>query len=335
MEKQISADKQATPLFDLEEQFIADFEGKVYSEIRLSVIFAVAVILEMVLLAVFIPVFIQNALFAFMIAIFVLTLYGYLMLRQYLNAQNIASFELLVKNLLLNAEKHVHSAEDTLEHRFELSKLCCRLADRLYLREYRFLNLPPLLSFLRPWNESLSCWLHWRDVQEIREQLLRAAVNQHLELVRANPTDPDAHALLANAYVMLSGLYLDPHKLGPEMDERWVPSGKKGDEMEAKFKLTAEKAIEEFKILKDYAPNDPWIHMQLAYSYRELQMPSEEKAAYETILTLRPQDHDTRFKLGALYFQRGENARGLKVYEELKNAQYTQADKLLEQYGKG
>ena len=62
--------------------------------------------------------------------------------------------------------------------------------------------------------------------------------------------------------------------------------------------------------------------------------PKEEQLAYETILTLRPHDHDTRFKLGSLYFQQGENAKGLKLYEEPKKAHYEKATELLAQYGK-
>jgi len=95
----------------------------------------------------------------------------------------------------------------------------------------------------------------------------------------------------------------------------------------------AERAIEEFKVLNDYAPNDPWVHAQLAYSYHDLQMPKEEIKEYETILKLNPGDRDTLYKLGLLYFQEGMNAQGLRIYEELKRSHYKKAESLMENYG--
>ena len=100
-----------------------------------------------------------------------------------------------------------------------------------------------------------------------------------------------------------------------------------------KFRSIAERAIEEFKILSDYAPEDPWVHAQLAYSYRDLQMPKEEIREYETILQLCPEDKETLFKLGKLYFEQGQNAKGLQVYETLKRSNYKNAENLIHFYG--
>ena len=97
--------------------------------------------------------------------------------------------------------------------------------------------------------------------------------------------------------------------------------------------MAAERAIEEFKILNDYAPEDPWIHAQLAYSYHDLQMPQEEIREYETVLRLKPDDMDTLFRLGVLYFQQGMNAKGLQAYEELKRFHYKKAEALIGYYG--
>ena len=141
------------------------------------------------------------------------------------------------------------------------------------------------------------------------------------------------HAALANAYVMLSSLYTDPRKSESHDEERWVSPDRSSLQMQKQFRTTAERAIEEFKILSDYAPDDPWVHLQLAYSYRDLQMPEEEIREYEVVLKLRPDDKETLFKLGMLYFQQGKNANGLRVYELLKRTNYDKAESLIKFYG--
>lgn len=318
-----------TLLLSLEDSFLNTFDQKIFSQARLNLLFALVVLGEVVSMLLMVPFFIQSALLAFMLAVLVLTIFGYLLLRQYLESQKLTFFKDLLEKLL-SPLKTSSEAEQLVE----LAKFCIKIADKLYQREYGYFPLPKRLRFLQPWNEFLSCWLYWFDIHSMRELLLEEAVEAHLQIVRSAPTNPDAHALLANAYVMLSSIYIDPRKSSSADSERWIPKAKMEKKMQAQFVDKAQKAIEEFKILKEYAPNDPWVYMQLAYSYRDLQMSTEEKQAYETILSLRPQDHETRFKLGTLYFQDGENARGLKVYEELKKANYSKANDLLSIYGR-
>ena len=62
-------------------------------------------------------------------------------------------------------------------------------------------------------------------------------------------------------------------------------------------------------------------------------MPEEEIREYETILQLCPDDKETLFKLGKLYFEQGQNAKGLQVYENLKHSHYTKAESLIHFYG--
>ena len=59
----------------------------------------------------------------------------------------------------------------------------------------------------------------------------------------------------------------------------------------------------------------------------------EEIKEYETILSLCPDDKDTLFKLGMLYFQQGFNAKGLRAYERLKRSNYRKAEDLIKFYG--
>jgi tetratricopeptide (TPR) repeat protein len=167
----------------------------------------------------------------------------------------------------------------------------------------------------------------------MREILLHGAVDEYIKLVKAQPTNLEAHAALANAYVMLSGIYIDPRNIEGYDDDRWIPSEKYGAKFQAAFRSVAERAIEEFKILSDYAPDDPWVHTQLAYSFHDLQMPKEEIEQYEMIQRLLPDDQDNLHKLGVLYFQQGHNAKGLKVYEDLKRRHYPKTDNLIKHYG--
>lgn len=62
-------------------------------------------------------------------------------------------------------------------------------------------------------------------------------------------------------------------------------------------------------------------------------MPKEEIKEYETILHLCPDDKETLFKLGKLYFQQGLNAKGLQIYEALKKSHYKKAEGLIAFYG--
>lgn len=167
----------------------------------------------------------------------------------------------------------------------------------------------------------------------MKELLLSCSIEEHLKAVKCEPTNLDVHASLANAYVMLSALYADPRKFHDYDEEKYIPQERFSDAMEKRFRTIAERAIEEFKILNDYAPDDPWVHVQLAYSYHDLQMPKEEIREYEIVLKLRPDDHETLFKLGMLYFQQGMNAKGLKIYELLKKTSYKKAESLISFYG--
>ena len=149
----------------------------------------------------------------------------------------------------------------------------------------------------------------------MKEILLLVSITEHIQLIKETPTDLEAHASLANAYVALSKIYQGDSK-----------------EMHEKFQAASEKAIQEFKILDHYSPNDPWVQAQLATCYHDLKMFREEILYYENILKLCPEDKQIMFRLGVLYFQQGLNAKGLRTYEELKNMGFSRADELIDYY---
>ncbi len=148
---------------------------------------------------------------------------------------------------------------------------------------------------------------------------MAAAIEEHLKQIRVTPTDLEVHASLATTYVLQSKIYRI--------------KGTRKEDLEERFRTSSRLAIEEFQILNHYAPNDPWVHSQLAIGYRDLDMPIEELREVETLLKLCPHDKETLFRLGKLYFCQGMNAKGLQIYEELKQSNFKKAEELIASYG--
>ncbi|HRD56184.1 MAG TPA: tetratricopeptide repeat protein [Parachlamydiaceae bacterium] len=280
----------------------------------------------------------DSALLAFSFGLLFLTIFSYFILRFYFQTQKPVEFEKL-KNSYERSCKLMFGYEETnIEKHVTLANAYCKLANSLHKKEAAAFKLPKILTktfpFLALQAEKFSAWCLFEDVHKMKELLLIGAVEEHIKVVKCEPASQVAHAALANAYVMLSGLYAAPDKLEPlEAKGKFKSfSSAISSSMEQKFRLTAERAIEEFKIILDYAPDDPWIHKQLAYSYHDLQMPIEEIKEYEAVLKINPDDRDTLYKLGVLYFQQGFNAKGLRLYEKLKQFNQKKADQLIKFY---
>ncbi|CAF24581.1 tetratricopeptide repeat protein [Candidatus Protochlamydia amoebophila] len=275
----------------------------------------------------------QTFVLAIHLALIVATIFSYFTLKVYFESRKTEQLMDLKSDFIHACELNIQDLEDSPEYHLTIAYACCRLAADLHGKEYVIYQVPFRLNFLFPMIEKISCWVHWQDVHTMKELLLQGCIEEHIKLVRLEPTDLEAHTGLANAYVMLSGLYVDPRTIEGLDDDRWLPANKYNESFQLKFRYIAERAIEEFKILSDYAPQDPWVHAQLAYSYHDLQMPEEEIKEYEIILQLCPEDKETLFKLGKLYFEQGLNAKGLQIYEILKKSNYKKAESLIHFYG--
>ncbi|MCE2983565.1 MAG: hypothetical protein LW832_08375 [Parachlamydia sp.] len=276
---------------------------------------------------------VQNFVLGIHIALFFATLFSYFTMRLYFQTQKNERLIELKEDFLNDCKEAIPECKGIPELHLVLAECCCKLAAALHGSEYELIKSPLDYDFLAQPIEKISCILYWEDVHFMKELLLNACIEEHLKMVRIEPTHLETHATLANAYVMLSGLYIDPRTVEGLDDEKWIPKGKFNEGFRKKFRMIAGKAIEEFKILSDYAPQDPWVHAQLAYSYRDLQMAEEEIKEYEIILQLCPEDRETLFKLGKLYFEQGYNAKGLQVYESLKRTNYKKAEDLILHYG--
>lgn len=313
---------------------IPQLEKSLKSYLRFNIIFLILIALEAFSLVAFFSLLIQSSILAVTFALFFLTLFSYIILRLYFQTKKPEQFEDFKERYTRACKSILKYREGIPEHHIALANGYTRLAMHLQGKEYSLIPTPRFFESLKPTLEKLSCRTFWLDLHKIKELLLLSAVEEHIKLVKCEPTSLDVHAALANAYVTLSGLYVDPRKFESYDEDRWIPNVKFTEQFEATFRDTAQKAIEEFKILNDYAPNDPWVHTQLAYSYHDLQMPIEEIKEFETILKLRPDDKDTLFKLGCLYFQQGQNAQGLKAYESLRCSNYKKAEQLIAHYGR-
>jgi tetratricopeptide (TPR) repeat protein len=288
---------------------------------------------ELVLLAFFFVFLIKTSFLAISLAIIFLTGFSYFVLRLYYQTKKPEQLVNLRERFIETCKGLLQYQEGIVEHHLALANASCKLAAHFDEKEYSFYTPPVWLEIIGPPLQKLSCWWHWEDVLLIKELLLSFAIEEHIKLVKCEPTNLEAHAALANAYVMLSSLYVDPQKVEDEDEDHWIPPGRYTEGMHQRYRTIAERAIEEFQILNDYAPNDVWVHAQLAYSYHDLQMPEEEIREYEAILRLRPDDRETLFKLGVRYFQQGHNAKGLRVYQDLKRCHYKKADDLIRFYG--
>ena len=102
--------------------------------------------------------------------------------------------------------------------------------------------------------------------------------------------------------------------------------------MEEKFQTAAQRGVAELKIIEEYAPNDTWVHAQLAVLYRDLKLPALEIQEYETLAKMTNNDKEILFRLGLLYFEHGLNTKGLRIYEILKKSAHPQADALISFY---
>ncbi len=153
-----------------------------------------------------------------------------------------------------------------------------------------------------------------RDLLRMKLLLAEQAVEEHLEQVRETPLDLEVHMSLGNAYVLLA---------------KWLK------ERSAKASQEATRlAMQEYLILNQVAPHDPWVQEQLADGYRELGERHEELRQMERLRELKPQDPNLMLRLGRLSFELGHVAQGLKLYDELRTREPAHADVLMSCYGR-
>lgn len=313
------------------EQAIPSFYRMIKWHVVFHLTFFTVGFAEVFLVLFFVSELVKSSLLATSLAALFFTFFSYFIIRLYLNDKKPEQFHQALDHFSSQCRELIHFREDVPEHRFALATAYTKYATALHGKEETIWRMPGWLELLRPSIERFSHWWHWHDIHHMRERLLLKAVDEHLEIVKMEPTDLEVHAALANAYVTLSSVYINPYH-EHSFEASRIPNEAYREELMERFRFTAERAIEEFKILNDYAPDDPWVHVQLAYSYRDLGMPEEEIHEYEIVLSLCPDDYDTLYRLGVLYFEQGQNSRGLDVYEALKKVNFKKAEQLISHY---
>jgi hypothetical protein len=256
----------------------------------------------------------------------------YLVLFFYRQAKKPQQF-IELKNEYQEKCKQIFSAPQfSKNYHLKISYCLSNLADLLCDMEGLFYHCPKKFRNLNLLFKKFSIWMHWKDVLRIKELLLLSSINEVVALVKTKPTDIEAHANLADAYITLSKIYIDPKKLNPSSCLNWTSPEYQSKEIVSKFHLACDRAIEELNILNEYSPNDPWVHKQLADIYHNKDCPELEINEYEQLLKIENSDKKILFRLGVLYFGQGRNSNGLKIYEQLKSEDEDLAEDLISHY---
>lgn len=283
--------------------------------------FFIIFIFQVLLFAVLFSLMRSSAILAMILAGIFLTSFTYFVLLFYFQSKKPDLLFSLKNRFITVCKRSLNVPTASAEFHLTVAAAAVKLSENLAENEAAILKLP---KFLRFSNKLLSYFLKG-DLFKFKESLLTAAIEEHLNQIKITPTDLEIHASMANIYTNLSALYLEAQKLFSSKNTKML--------LKNKYESCLSATIEEFKILNDYAPNDPWIHLQLAQSYKKLNLKKEEIKEYETILKLCPNDNNILYKLGALYFETNRNSKGLRVYEELKSRSFKDTNKLLSYYG--
>ncbi len=293
---------------------LKDFRKIASGFVNFNLLFLLLFTTELFLFFFFLPFLSQSAFFAFALGALFLTGFSYVVLLFYNQAKKPEQIVQLRDRFLESCRQILSIPQGEAGHHLSIADALSKLS--LYLQDFEanFYKVPKIARAISGLISRFSAYSYGEDVFKMKVLLLQSAIDEHLKQVRVTPTDLEVHASLAGTYVALSKVY-------------------KAANLEDKYRGMARLAIEEFSILSHYAPNDPWVHEQLAAGYQDLEMPQEEMREIETLLKLRSSDKEILYRLGNLYFRQGMNARGLQIYEELKKGNFKKAEDLIASYG--
>ena len=289
-------------------------------------------LLELLGLILFFSFLTRSALFAFTIAAAFFTGFSYFVLLFYFQAKKPQQLIELRNTFSEQCKTALPQQVGAYASHLSHVEALYYLLSGLHRQEYGYYTLGGRFKTLSLLMKKFSAWTHWKDVHQIKEMLWMMIIKQYVKLVQLHPSDLEIHAALATAFLSLAKLYVDPRKSAPDEEHLWISPDYHSTQMRTKFQTAALRAVEELRILDTYAPNDPWIHMQLAGIYQDLEMVEKEIKEYEIILTLSPKDQEALLRLGVLYFSQGENASALRLYERLKELNAAKAQELLSHY---
>ncbi len=281
----------------------------------------------MLLLALVGLIFTVDAVVAISLASIMLLVFLFYVTRLYLK-ESLFQKALEVKNKIEEKAKKESMEAD------ERAELFSRLALATHYLPVNLVHTSFFPKFFEKFLNRVLTFITWTPLHTLGEVFFLASGDEHIQQIKKDPTNLPLHAHLANLYVMLSHHYLEPIKAKPFLP--WpgifLTSSARAT-LELKAEISSKNALEELNILQAFAPDELWVHDQLAISYKELKMPEKEIEECEAILRLCPDDHQACLRLGILYFSQGKNAKGLELYEQLRQVQPLLAEELIEHYG--
>lgn len=264
-------------------------------------------------------------------SLFALTLFIYLFLINHWRVRKMGALEAIQKKFMEGVEEQLTTCKEPLEHHLLVAGAAFRLTTRLYHLLFKPLSLLKK-GFFQKIAAVIRFSLRQPGLYFTKERLMKTSIDQHLELIKKEPTSVEAHTSLANTYIALAKLYKEPKDFESLEAFPFLKEFFSKPVMKEKSKSATALAIEELKILDDLAPNDPWVHAQLATCYHHLDLSEQEMREYEHLSLLRPADADILFRLGLLYFGLGMRAKGLKIYQKLVDLNADRAALLIEKY---
>jgi tetratricopeptide (TPR) repeat protein len=284
---------------------------------------------ELLALLLFMPFLAKSFLLAALVAMTVLTAFAYFVLRFYFQTKKPEQFLTLRDQFVESCQRYYQS--NTAEARWGFLQAIYHLIQRLDGQEYQYYQIPLNLEALTPLVKKFSVWCHFADVQLMRELLHTYCIRTQLGWIKTYPTDLELHRSLGHAYIALYKIYQDPTRRGESVFS-FIASEYASPETQQNFFKAAHCAAEELKIVLHYAPHDLRALASLGHVYHDLDQKEEERKVYEALLQLSPQEKEIRFRLGALYFELGFMAQGLRIYEDLKKAGDPNAETLIKTY---
>lgn len=293
--------------------------------------FGSALFFQLICFGLFFPKLAQTILIAFYLAGIFLTIFVYLVLMFYLQARHPEKLLALRNEFVIACKTLVTHTQNPLAKEYALSQAVFLFISKLSIAPLHssWMKTSTTLAELL---EKFCVWSQWKDLLKMKEMLLMVSIWQHIELVKSDPSDLEIHAALANHYLTLAKLYQDPRHLTLNEMLKWIPPEYQSEMMRQKFEATLFHALEEYQIIDSYAPHNSWVYIQCAAIYRSLKQPDKELGEYEKILQNSPENSEILFRLGMLYFKQGQNATGLKIYDQLRAIHKEKAEQLIAHY---
>lgn len=287
------------------ERICTNFHSLLSHYLLFHALFAFLALLEVGVFAYLLSISPKSIWLGSTLATMVLTGFTYFVLLFYYQTKKPEQMIDLREAFIRGLRENLPAELDQTESLLSLAQACRRGALEI---DENFSGLDKLPLSLRTAIKRLSHRLQKDDVREMKELLLKVSIHYHIQLIKHEPSDIEAHSSLAKSYLSLGALN--------EKGERLVL-----------------RAIQEYKIIQSYAPNDPWVYAQLATCYKKLGDREKQAKAYETILRLCPRDKEIMFCLGLLYFEMDETAKGLRLYGMLRDLNFSKSEELINYYG--